>query len=662
MKKAVRDILRYSHEVGTDPSMVIGGGGNSSVKTGGELWVKASGYEMATMPPEGLLCLDLEEVLSVLEVDSKKGERDTIDALVAKRLMDARIDPPSPHIRPSVEAMLHAIMPYRLVMHTHPELSGALTCSREGRAVAEKLDIPPYLWIDYIDPGLPLAQKMAREIEAAGADVPQIIFLGKHGFIVSADSIDELKKLTRRVFREIRKQLNVKRRRQAADRVLRSLCIKPLSKKAWSEALKVTAPTIRGALENPRQVVLPHKSAFLNKLLCCEDAATLMTSGPLTPDQVVYCGVEPLFVNLDLTGDAARIHTKLRAAVLKYRKRTGGDPAVVLLPGFGAFFIGRNPSYVRVVEEMYLQSMRITLMALSFGGILPMTKKEYSYIANWSMEKYRRSLLQDQSGSHRLTGKIAVVTGAAQGVGKEIALGLAENGATVVVCDLNKRGAEETAAGIRSLYGPSRARSVEANVTSEADMQNAVLEALTHCGGLDVLIANAGILKAYKITDFPVETFRTILDVNLVGAFVSAKAAASVMRYSRSGDIIQINSKSGKQGSKYNSAYASSKFGGVGMVQSIALDLIEDGIKVNAVCPGNFLDLPLWTSPGGLFDQYRRKFGGVPREKVREIYENKVPMKRGCRVEDVVTTIMYIIEQEYETGQAYNVTGGQEMR
>lgn len=193
-------------------------------------------------------------------------------------------------------------------------------------------------------------------------------------------------------------------------------------------------------------------------------------------------------------------------------------------------------------------------------------------------------------------------------------------------------------------------------------MREAARSAVRAYGGLDIAIANAGILKAFKITSFAVETWRSIIDVNLVGYFLCAKTAAEIMQYQKSGNIIQINSKSGKIGSKYNSAYASSKFGGIGLTQSIALDLIEDGIRVSSICPGNFFDLPLWSAPGGLFDQYRPKFNNVSREEVRRIYEEKIPMGRGCRVSDVVKTILYILEQEYETGQAYNVSGGQEMR
>jgi sorbitol-6-phosphate 2-dehydrogenase len=134
------------------------------------------------------------------------------------------------------------------------------------------------------------------------------------------------------------------------------------------------------------------------------------------------------------------------------------------------------------------------------------------------------------------------------------------------------------------------------------------------------------------------------------------------MRFDRGGDIIQINSKSGKKGSKYNSAYAASKFGGVGLTQSLALDLAEDGIRVNCICPSNFFDLPLWQREGGLLDQYRAKHGGISREAVLRRYLDRIPLGRGARVEDVLKTVLYILEQTYETGQAYNVTGGQEMR
>jgi sorbitol-6-phosphate 2-dehydrogenase len=190
-------------------------------------------------------------------------------------------------------------------------------------------------------------------------------------------------------------------------------------------------------------------------------------------------------------------------------------------------------------------------------------------------------------------------------------------------------------------------------------------------GGFDLLVSNAGVLRAGSVKTQPVGEFDLVTAVNYKGYFVCVQNAAPIMalqRRARPGtwsDIIQINSKSGLMGSNRNSAYAGSKFGSIGLTQSFALELIEDGIKVNAVCPGNFFEGPLWSDPEtGLFVQYLRT-GKVPGAKtiddVRHAYEAKVPMGRGCTAEDIVKAVLYLVDQKYETGQALPVTGGQVM-
>jgi sorbitol-6-phosphate 2-dehydrogenase len=155
--------------------------------------------------------------------------------------------------------------------------------------------------------------------------------------------------------------------------------------------------------------------------------------------------------------------------------------------------------------------------------------------------------------------------------------------------------------------------------------------------------------------------WQLVMNVNLFGYFLCAKHAARVMKAQGSGAIIQVNSKSGKKGSYKNSAYAASKFGGIGLTQSLALELAEHGIRVNAVCPGNLLDSPLWVD--SLYAQYARKWG-ITEEQVRQKYVDQVPMKRGCTYEDVTNVIVFLASPQagYLTGQAINVTGGQEMR
>ncbi len=271
----------------------------------------------------------------------------------------------------------------------------------------------------------------------------------------------------------------------------------------------------------------------------------------------------------------------------------------------------------------------------------------------------------------RAEGKIAVVTGSAQGFGLEIARGLAAQGAAVVLLDINEAGVKKAAEQLNNQYGSDTALALKVDVTSEESVRQAIDSIVLHYGGFDVLISNAGVLKAESVKTQPVRDFDFVTAVNYKGYFLCAKAAAPILavqhkaRPSYRSDIIQVNSKSGLRGSNRNFAYAGSKFGGIGLTESFALELIEDGIKVNSVCPGNFFDGPLWSDPeNGLFVQYLRT-GKVPGaktvEEVRRAYEAMIPMGRGCMTADVMKAIYYLIEQEYETGQALPVTGGQVM-
>ncbi|MBZ0301461.1 MAG: sorbitol-6-phosphate dehydrogenase [Anaerolineae bacterium] len=262
-----------------------------------------------------------------------------------------------------------------------------------------------------------------------------------------------------------------------------------------------------------------------------------------------------------------------------------------------------------------------------------------------------------------LEDKIALVTGGGQGLGEAISYRLAHEGCHVIVADLNEQAALDTAAAILENEAESgrKALGMKVDVTDEQQVSDMVDRIVREFGRLDVLVSNAGVLIAEAIEDFPVEKWRLVVDVNLTGYFLSAKHAARVMKPQKSGAIIQINSKSGKKGSFKNSAYAASKFGGIGLTQSIALELAEDHVRVNAICPGNLLDSPLWVN--SLYKQYAKKWN-ITEEEVRQRYIDQVPMKRGCTYEDVTNVVVFLASEQsgYMTGQAINVTGGQEMR
>lgn len=265
-----------------------------------------------------------------------------------------------------------------------------------------------------------------------------------------------------------------------------------------------------------------------------------------------------------------------------------------------------------------------------------------------------------------VAGRVALVTGGAQGFGEEIVRALHASGAWVHIADMNADGARRLAEELGE-----RATAIEVNVADEASVEEMARVVVATTGGIDLVVSNAGIARAGSVLEQDLSAFALSTDVNYVAFFLVTKHLGRILRQQHVAapewltDIVQINSKSGLVGSNRNAAYAGSKFGGIGLVQSFALELVDHRIKVNAICPGNFLDGPLWSDPeNGLFVQYLRS-GKVPGAKdvddVRRFYESKVPMNRGTQGADVMRALYYIVEQSYETGQALPVAGGQVM-
>jgi sorbitol-6-phosphate 2-dehydrogenase len=262
--------------------------------------------------------------------------------------------------------------------------------------------------------------------------------------------------------------------------------------------------------------------------------------------------------------------------------------------------------------------------------------------------------------SQPLHDQVAIVTGGAQGLGAAIVARLATEGAHVVVADTNLAGAQATADEVAQVTGRCTV-ALATDVTDEAQVAALVNQTHDRFARVDILVASAGIVLSGALEEFDVARWRKVVDVNLTGYFLCAKHAARIMKAQGSGSIIQINSKSGKKGSFKNGAYAASKFGGVGLTQSIALELAEFGVRVNAICPGNLLDSPLWQD--SLYAQYAQRLG-ISEAEVRQRYVDQVPMKRGCTYQDVTNVVVFLASDQssYMTGQAINVTGGQEMR
>lgn len=256
-----------------------------------------------------------------------------------------------------------------------------------------------------------------------------------------------------------------------------------------------------------------------------------------------------------------------------------------------------------------------------------------------------------------LKDKRAIVTGAGQGLGEAIAERLIQEGCRVILTDIQEVQTKEKTAKWKKQYGDVFLK-MKCDVTHEPDVEAVLALAEKNWGGVDIFVANAGILISGPIIDFDTARWRQVIDVNLVGQMICMKHGLRAMERAKSGSYIQINSKSGKKGSFRNSAYAASKFGGIGLVQSAALEMGDKGVRVNAICPGNLLDSPLWVN--NLYKQYAKN-QGITEAEVRQKYINEVPMKRGCSYDDVCNAVVFLASDQssYMTGQAINVTGGQ---
>ncbi|MBR6807245.1 MAG: SDR family oxidoreductase, partial [Clostridia bacterium] len=553
--------------------------------------------------------------------------------------------------RPSVETLLHDLFPQKFVLHVHPATVNGITCSVNAKCAATEL-FPESVWVDESEPGYILAALCRGELaayEAKMGKAANLVFLQNHGVFFAADSEEELDALVADVMNKIDEKITTLPDFTDVEADL--------------DLASEIAPAIRMLYdENGMAKVKFEANKTVLKFAESAESFAPLTE-PLSPDHIVYCKAEPLFVEYNGIDS-------LKAAFDSFTVRRNFKPKVIFVKGLGMFTVGATLKEATTAAAVWRDAMKITVYAESFGGVSHMKPALADFIVNWEVESYRSKVSLAGGAAKALSGKIAVVTGSAQGFGEGIARHLAMEGAAVVIADMNAEGAAKTAAAIANDTGADTI-AVAVNVSDEDSVKAMMQKTVLELGGCDVFVNNAGIVRAGSLEEMTKSNFELVTAVNYTAYFLCAKYTSAVMKIQRQispaymADIIEINSKSGLAGSNKNFAYAGSKFGGIGLTQSFALELAPYGIKVNAVCPGNFLDGPLWSDPErGLFVQYL-KAGKVPGAKtvadVKAFYESKVPLGRGCLVEDVARAVLYIIAQKYETGQALPVTGGQEM-
>jgi rhamnulose-1-phosphate aldolase/alcohol dehydrogenase len=671
---SVLDALVYrSRLLGADRSLANIGGGNTSAKesavdhTGREtrvLWVKGSGTDLATISAGGFAGLRLDELLPLRE----RAELD--DATMVDYLRACAVRPDQP--RPSIETLLHAFIPATHVDHTHPDAVIALTSNPEGRKLAERAFGDEIVWLDYQRPGFDMSRRIALLLEET--PTARAVFLQKHGLVTWAETGEESYEATIEFVSRAARAID----EAASGRFgLGGQQAAELEDGAVVALLSQSLPVLRGALLADADGLVLEVDRSTEAVAFASAARTGEVSqiGAPCPDHLINTKHKPLVAAFDpLTDSAAELADAFRAGVADYAQwyreyydRNLDDetrqfpidpagPRVILVSGVGIVTSGGDAGRARVSRDLYHRAIAVEDAADALGGFQSLSEAEAFAIEYWPLERYK---LAQAPPRGELAGRVAVITGGASGIGRATARLLAARGAHVVVADLNLEGAEELADLIRAEFGIRRALAVETDVTSEDAVAELIRRTVLEYGGLDILVASAGLATSASITETSLADWELNFAVLARGYFLAARESFRVLtQQAAGGSIVFVGSKNALVAGSNAAAYSAAKAASLHLARCLAEEGGPHGIRVNTVNPDAVIQgSSIWSSD---WKAERASTYGVSEDELQTFYKGRTKLGVAVFPEDVAEAIAFFAgpRSAKSTGNVVNVDGG----
>jgi rhamnulose-1-phosphate aldolase len=657
MNTTVEQLLGRSNRLGADPKNTNYAGGNTSAKghetdpvTGEQielLWVKGSGGDLGTLKESGLAVLRLDRVRSLVDVYPGVDREDEMVAAFDYCLHGKG------GAAPSIDTAMHGLVDAPHVDHLHPDSGIAIATAKDGEQLTKEIYGDRVVWVPWRRPGFQLGLDIAAIKNANPHAIGTI--LGGHGVTAWGDTSDEAEANSRWIIETAQAYLDEHGSTTPFGAAVPGYAALPQEQRRAKAA--ALAPHLRAVASQDRPTVGHFSDAdVVLEFLASEKLATLAELGTSCPDHFLRTKVKPLVV--DVPADAsieetvARLserHAAYREDYQAYYDRhatpdspaiRGADPAIVLVPGVGMFSYGKDKQTARVAGEFYVNAINVMRGAESVSTYSPIDESEKFRIEYWALEEAKLARLP-KPRSH--AGRIALVTGAASGIGKAIATRLAEQGACVVIADLDLTKAQDAAAGIGSA---DIAIGVQANVTDAAQVQAAVDASLLAFGGIDLLVNNAGLSISKPLLETTEADWDLQHDVMAKGSFLMSKAAAMAMIDQKlGGDIVYISSKNSVFAGPNNIAYSAVKADQAHQVRLLAAELGEFGIKVNGINPdGVVRGSGIFSSGWGA---KRAAVYGVPEEELGAYYAQRTLLKREVLPEHVANAAALITSDEF---------------